>query len=73
MAFLESQFLNTNLASGEFVLAEDDGEGDASLFGCLELLGEFWLDLVGEFSLHGNNQLDSLLILCRDNRERGLP
>jgi hypothetical protein len=46
MTFLETQFLNTNLAGGELVLAQDDGEGDASLFGGLELLGQLGLDLV---------------------------
>jgi hypothetical protein len=65
VAFLETQFLDTNLAGGEFVLAQDDGEGDTALFGGLELLGELGLDLVGEFSLHGNGQL-SFCFYCAE-------
>lgn len=51
VSVLQTHFLDANLAGRELVLAQDDGEGDAGLFGGLELLGELGLDFVGEFGL----------------------
>lgn len=51
MSVLQTHFLDADLAGRELVLAQNDGEGDAGLFGGLELLGELGLDLVGEFGL----------------------
>lgn len=46
VSLLETHLLDADLALDEFVLAQDDGEGDAGGFGGLELLGEFGFDLV---------------------------
>ena len=51
VAFLETHLLDADFALGEFVLTQNDGEGDAALFGGLELLWELGLNLVRELGL----------------------
>ena len=51
MAFFKTHFLDADLAVGEFVLAQDDGEGDTALLGGAELLREFGFEFVRKFSL----------------------
>ena len=51
VAFFETHLLDADFAVGEFVFTQNDGEGDTTLFGGLELLWELGLNLVGELGL----------------------
>jgi hypothetical protein len=48
---LETQLLDADLALGQFALAQNEAEGNATVLGSLELLLEFGLLLVVEFGL----------------------
>jgi len=51
VAWSQAVFLDLDLALGDFVFAEDDGEGDFGVVDFLELGLEFRFDFVLEFSL----------------------
>ena len=51
VSFGQTHLLDTALTSSELFLAEDNAEGDGALFGGLELLGQFGLQLVRELGL----------------------
>lgn len=48
---LETQLLDTDLALGQFALAQNEAEGNATILGSLELLLKLGLQLVVELSL----------------------